>query len=121
MRLRRRRRRYTEDLKARVVAAGQGTGVSVSAVALEHRLNASRSRRWLNQAEGRLPKRSSERLVEAVSNQYRRSFLPLWAPTRKPRRISVAKFAGQQSITVSGPVSEAAMRDVDDKRFDERL
>ncbi|KDR30792.1 transposase [Caballeronia grimmiae] len=64
---RRRSRRYTEDFKARVVAACQGTGVSVSAVALEHRLNANLLRRWLDQAEGRLPKRLSERPVEAQS------------------------------------------------------
>ncbi|MCR4471862.1 MULTISPECIES: transposase, partial [unclassified Burkholderia] len=37
---RRRRRRYSEEFKAQVVAACQGIGVSVAAVALEHRLNA---------------------------------------------------------------------------------
>ncbi|MEX3969961.1 transposase [Paraburkholderia caribensis] len=57
---RRRRLRYTEDFGARVVAACQGTGVSVSAFALEHRLNANLLRRWLDQAEGRLPKRLAD-------------------------------------------------------------
>ncbi|MFP3624926.1 transposase, partial [Burkholderia sp. SIMBA_051] len=50
---RRRRRRYSEEFKAGVVAACHGTGVSVAAVALEHRLNANLLRRWIDQAEGR--------------------------------------------------------------------
>ncbi|MFT0175064.1 transposase, partial [Paraburkholderia mimosarum] len=53
---RRRRRRYSEEFKARVLAACHGTGVSVAAVALEHRLNATLLRRWSDQAEGRMPK-----------------------------------------------------------------
>ncbi|WP_184144297.1 transposase [Paraburkholderia atlantica] len=42
-------------VKAQVVAACQGTEVSVTAVALEHELNANLLRRWIDQAEGRLP------------------------------------------------------------------
>ncbi|WP_109478945.1 transposase [Paraburkholderia sp. C35] len=53
----RRRQRYSEEFKARVVATCQGVGVSVAAVALEHRLNANLLRRWIDQAEGRLPRR----------------------------------------------------------------
>jgi transposase len=52
---RRRRRRYSDQFKAKVVAACQATGVSVAAVAMEHRLNANLLRRWIDQAEGRLP------------------------------------------------------------------
>ncbi|WP_429553853.1 IS66-like element accessory protein TnpA [Paraburkholderia sp. MM5477-R1] len=53
---RHRRRRYSEEFKARVVAPCRRTGISVAAVALEHRLNANLLRRWINQTEGRLPK-----------------------------------------------------------------
>ncbi|RQR26492.1 transposase [Burkholderia sp. Bp9142] len=53
---RRRRRRYNEEFKAQVVAACQGIGVSVAAVALEHGINANLLRRWIDQAEGRLPR-----------------------------------------------------------------
>ncbi|WP_321857455.1 IS66-like element accessory protein TnpA [Paraburkholderia tropica] len=106
---RRRRRRYTEEFKARVVAACQGTGVSVSAVALEHRLNANLLRRWLDQAEGRLPKRLSESPVEAQSTQ-----LPAFVPVAMGAKdigsteIRVEVRRGNQSITVSWPVTEAA-------------
>jgi transposase-like protein len=53
---RRRRRRYSEGFKAEVVAACNGTGVSIAAIALAHGLNANLLRRWTDQAEGRLPK-----------------------------------------------------------------
>lgn len=48
---RRKRRRYTDEFKAEVVAACQGPGVSVAAVALMHKLNANLLRRWLEKAE----------------------------------------------------------------------
>ncbi|WP_250481344.1 transposase [Caballeronia sp. GAOx1] len=106
---RRRRRRYTEDFKARVVAACQGTGVSVSAVALEHRLNANLLRRWLDQAEGRLPKRLSERPVETQSTPLP-AFVPVAVGAKEvgSTEIRVEVRWGNQSITVSWPVSEAA-------------
>ncbi|SDI55967.1 Transposase and inactivated derivatives [Paraburkholderia steynii] len=58
---RRHRLRYSEEFKAKVVAACHGTGVSVAAVALGHRLNANLLRRWIDQAEGQLPKGLSGR------------------------------------------------------------
>ncbi|WP_408320336.1 transposase [Paraburkholderia sp. RL17-347-BIC-D] len=42
---RRKRRRYTNEFKAEVVAACQGPGVSVAAIALMHKLNANLLRR----------------------------------------------------------------------------
>ncbi|WP_159835076.1 IS66-like element accessory protein TnpA [Burkholderia sp. 8Y] len=106
---RRRRRRYTEDFKARVVAACQGTGVSVAAVALEHRLNANLLRRWLDQAEGRLPKRLCERPVETQSTPLP-AFVPVAVGAKEvgSTEIRVEVRRGNQSITVSWPVSEAA-------------
>ncbi|WP_091790551.1 transposase [Paraburkholderia steynii] len=50
------RQRYSEELKVRFAAVCHGTGVSVAVVALEHRLNAKLLRRWIDQAEVRLPK-----------------------------------------------------------------
>jgi transposase len=106
---RRRRRRYSEEFKARVVAACQVTGVSVAAVALEHRLNANLLRRWLDQAEGRLPKRLSGRAAEAESAP-----LPAFVPVAMEAKdahstaIHVEVRRGGQSISVSWPVSEAA-------------
>jgi transposase len=48
---RRRRRRYSVEFKAQVVAACQGPGVSLAAIALHHKLNANLLRRWVEQAE----------------------------------------------------------------------
>lgn len=52
---RRRRRRYSREFKAQVVAACQGPGVSIAAIALHHKLNANLLRRWVDQAEGNVP------------------------------------------------------------------
>ncbi|MEX3901066.1 transposase, partial [Paraburkholderia sp. BR10954] len=48
---RRRRRRYSVEFKAQVVAACQRPGVSLAAIALHHKLNANLLRRWVEQAE----------------------------------------------------------------------
>jgi transposase len=48
---RRRRRRHSAEFKARVVAACRKPGVSMAAVALDHRLNANLLRRWVVAAE----------------------------------------------------------------------
>ena len=48
---RRRRRRHSDEFKARVVAACRKPGVSIAAVALDHRLNANLLRRWVVMAE----------------------------------------------------------------------
>jgi transposase len=48
---RRRRRRHSDEFKARVVAACRKPGVSIAGVALDHRLNANLLRRWVVVAE----------------------------------------------------------------------
>ena len=48
---RRRRRRHSAEFKAQVVAACRRPGVSIAAVALQHRLNANLVRRWVVEAE----------------------------------------------------------------------
>ena len=48
---RRRRRLHSAEFKAQVVAACRRPGVSIAAVALEHRLNANLLRRWVVAAE----------------------------------------------------------------------
>lgn len=45
------RRRFSPDFKARIVAACRQPGVSVSRIALEHGLNANMVRRWMREAE----------------------------------------------------------------------
>jgi transposase-like protein len=53
----RKRRRHSEEFRARVVAACREPGVSVSAVALANGLNANLLRRWIKERAERLPVR----------------------------------------------------------------
>ena len=53
----RKRRRHSEEFRARVVAACQEPGVSVASVALANGLNANLVRRWIKERVERLPVR----------------------------------------------------------------
>lgn len=90
-----------------MVAACQGIGVSVAAVALEHRLNANLLRRWIDQAEGRLPKRPLGRPPATPPSLP--AFVPVALGASSPHspEIRIEMRRGDQSITVSWPVSEA--------------
>ncbi|RKT10695.1 transposase [Paraburkholderia sp. RAU2J] len=106
---RRRRRRYSVEFKAQVVSACQGPGVSLSAIALHHKLNANLLRRWVEQAEGNdrvLVARSEVPVPSAAAP----AFVPLPLETRNARtaEIRVEVRRADQSITVSWPTSEAA-------------
>jgi transposase len=105
---RRRRQRYSEEFKAQVVASCLGIGVSVAAVALEHRLNANLLRRWIDQAEGRLPKKPLGRPPATPPSVP--AFVPVALGTPAPHlpEIRIEVRRGDQSITVTWPVSEAA-------------
>jgi transposase-like protein len=107
--MRRRRRRYSEEFKAQVVAACQGTGVSVAAVALEHKLNANLLRRWIDQTEGRLPKGLAGRPAQVQATALP-AFVPVALDTREASstEIRVEVRRGEQTITVSWPATEAA-------------
>ncbi len=105
---RRRRQRYSEEFKAQVVAASQGIGVSVAAVALEHRLNANLLRRWIDQAEGRLPRKPLGRPPATPPSLPAFVPVPMSTPGPHSPEIRIEVRRGDQSITVSWPVSEAA-------------
>ena len=47
----RRRRHFSREFKANIVAACQEPGVSVSRIALDNQLNANLVRRWIREAE----------------------------------------------------------------------
>ncbi|MCP3728752.1 transposase [Paraburkholderia sp. CNPSo 3272] len=106
---RRRRRRYSEEFKAKVVAACHGTGVSVAAVALEHRLNANLLRRWIDQAEGKAPKGLAGRPADPQPVPAP-AFVPVVLETRNTHsaEIRIEVRRGDQAVTVSWPISEAA-------------
>jgi len=105
---RRRRRRYNEEFKARVVAACHGTGVSVAAVALEHRLNANLLRRWIDQAEGRLPKGVPGRPADLQPTAAPAFVaIPLEARNTHSAEIRIEVRRGDQTVTVSWPISRS--------------
>jgi transposase-like protein len=106
---RRRRRRYSREFKAQVVAACQGPGVSIAAIALHHKLNANLLRRWVDQAEGNVPALIVGSEV-AVQRAAMPAFVPVPLESRNVRstEIRVEVRRADQSITVSWPTSEAA-------------
>ena len=109
---RRKRRRYTDDFKAEVVAACQGPGVSVAAIALMHKLNANLLRRWLEKAESGATTTAGDVMAMKPSAAAPASpaFVPLQLSDANDlrREIRVEVRRGQQSITISWPTSDAA-------------
>ena len=108
---RRRRRRYSVEFKAQVVAACQGPGVSLAAIALHHKLNANLLRRWVEQAERNdcvLVARSDVAAPSAMAPAPAFVPLPLETTNARPAEIRVEVRRADQSITVSWPTSEAA-------------
>jgi transposase len=109
---RRKRRRYTDEFKAEVVAACQGPGVSVAAIALMHKLNANLLRRWLEKAESGATTTGSD--VVAMKPSAAAPISPAFVPLQvsdvnsHQREIRVEVRRSQQSITVSWPTSDAA-------------
>jgi transposase len=65
---RRRRRQYSAEFKAEVVATCQRPGVSIAAIALMHQVNANLLRRWVGEAEGKSPKQITTRTAIAPSS-----------------------------------------------------
>ena len=108
---RRKRRRYTDEFKAEVVAACQGPGVSVAAIALMHKLNANLLRRWLEKAESGATTTVSDvvAMKPSAAAPIPPAFVPLQlSDTNHQREIRVEVRRSQQSITVSWPTSDAA-------------
>jgi transposase len=105
---RRRRRSYSREFKAQVVAACQGPGVSIAAIALHHQLNANLLRRWVDQAEAKAAARADGHAL-AVPATPAAAFMPVPVETRTARapEIRVEVRRADQSITVSWPSSEA--------------
>lgn len=89
-----------------MVAACQGIGVSVAAVALEPRLNANLLRPWIDQAEGRLPKRPTGSPPAAPPSLPAFVVVALGTPSPHSPEIRIEVRRGDQSIAVSLPASE---------------
>ena len=107
---RRRRRMYSDDFKASLVASCMQPGMSMAAVAMGHGINANLLRRWVREAEmGHGTQRphplvASKPSVKAVAG----AFVPMQLPAASVAPdIRIELRRGATAITVSWP-SEAA-------------
>ena len=111
---RRRRRRHSAEFKARVVAACRKPGVSMAAVALDHRLNANLLRRWVVAAErvGQAAGPSATRRVVAASAMAAAAgFVPVEvqsSPVVTSQGIVIELRRGSTVVKVSWPLAAAA-------------
>ena len=110
---RRRRRQHSAEFKARVVAACRRPGVSIAAVALEHRLNANLLRRWVVAAErtpavDALPTRS---IALAGAVQANAAFVPVQlqgSAVVTTQEIVIELRRGPTVVKVTWPLAAAA-------------
>jgi transposase-like protein len=110
---RRRRRRHSDEFKARVVAACRKPGVSIAAVALDHRLNANLLRRWVVTAERAQDEASSTppAVPAASALPAHAAFVPV--AVQRPAAVTALEIMielrrGATVVKVSWPVAAAA-------------
>lgn len=104
---RRRRRKHSAEFKAQVVAACRIPGVSIAAVALEHRLNANLLRRWVVTEERARAGESRAMPARAVANA---AFVPVevqTAVTATTQEIVIELRRGATAIKVTWPLTAA--------------
>lgn len=109
---RRRRRLHSAEFKARVVAACRRPGVSIAAVALEHRLNANLLRRWVVSAErtGAVDALPTKTVALAGALPANTAFVPveLQSPTSvTAQEIVIELRRGPTVVKVSWPLAAA--------------
>ena len=107
-----RRRRYSDEFKASVIAQCMRPGVSMARIALEHGLNANLLRRWVTNAErasgsgGALAIGTAmQRAVDPVGHQFVSVPIETNAPTMPP--IEVELHRGPLRVKVRWPTSAA--------------
>lgn len=99
--VRQRKRRHSAEFKAKVIEACRHPGVSIAAVALDHRLNANMLRIWVTKAQqvgGAQPKPTMTPAFVPV---------PIAAPKAKPD-IAIDIQRGAAKVQVRWPVEAAA-------------
>jgi transposase len=109
---RRRRRRHSAEFKAQVVAACRTPGVSIAAVALDHRLNANLLRRWVV-AEEQAREAGSTRtdVARARTIPANAAFVPVEVQTTcvvTAQEIVIELRRGPTVVKVSWPLTAAA-------------
>jgi transposase len=109
---RRRRRTHSAGFKAQVVAACRTPGVSIAAVALEHRLNANLLRRWVTEEErireaGLIAAGSGSQVPSIAANT---AFVPVELPrpsVATAQEIVIELRRGTTLVKVSWPIEAA--------------
>jgi transposase-like protein len=111
---RRRRRKHSDEFKAKVVAACRRPGVSVSSIALANKLNANLLRRWVVAAEQAEPTKPARALTPVSSPTVRpapepATFIPLQVeqPTRSAGQIQIELRRGATVVKVGWPIAAA--------------
>ena len=109
---RQRRRKHSAEFKAKVIAACRKPGVSISAVALAHRLNANLLRRWVV-AEEQAPAAKPRQVVRATPGRAvieSRAFIPIQVDSSvtSAQAITIELRRGATVVKVSWPVAAAA-------------
>jgi transposase len=106
---RRRRRKHSPEFKAQVVAACLRRGVSIAAVALDHRLNANLVRRWVVTAERAGEGRSTEAELTPIGvTAPKPAFVPVEVQTLGPsQEIVIELRRGATVVKVSWPLTAA--------------
>ena len=106
---RKRRRRYSAQLKAQVMAECAAPGVSVAQVAMAHGINANVVHRWRQWAREGGPRRTSVSPATSVTAE---GFVPVVvsdAPAgAKAEEIHIELRRGATALAVRWPVSAAA-------------
>jgi transposase len=102
------RRRHSDELKAKVVAACDEPGASISGVALAHGLNANLVRKWRS---GRGAKLAGTAITQAAAS---RTALPLGTPAefvaiKMPAPARSAACVAAQPM-VAAPIGEALIQ-----------
>ena len=110
---RRRRRLHSAEFKAQVVAACRRPGVSIAAVALEHRLNANLLRRWIVAAErtGAVHAPVSRTVALAGAVPTNTAFVPVELQSSAvvtAQEIVIELRRGPTVVKVSWPLAAAA-------------
>ena len=111
---RRRRRRHSAEFKARVIAACRRPGVSIAAVALDHRLNANLLRRWVVAAERAVQETgpiAGRSVAPASAMPANAAFVPVEvqrSPVVTSQEIVIELRRGSTVVKVSWPLAAAA-------------
>jgi transposase len=98
----RRRRKHSDEFKARAVRACEQPGVSMAAVALAHGINANPLRRWV------LRRRTADTTAQSSTSTTAPAFVALALPAPTPPRpgdIRIELQRGAVRVNIAWPAS----------------